>query len=73
MATFRIAFAQHRDEPKAEDFVRQLGNHLEYQHNFYCRLYQEFVKEIAKLNENWNNGVYWSQRIECESENSKGN
>lgn len=71
-ATYLIALAQTRNQTEAEKLIRQIRNPLEFQHDFYCRLYPQIVSEIKSLEDNWRSGVHWLQRINCESENSKG-
>jgi F-box and WD-40 domain protein 1/11 len=71
-ATYMIALSQSRNQMEAEQLLRQIYNPLEFQHDFYCRLYPQIVEDIERLNDNWCKGVHWLQRINCESENSKG-
>ncbi|KAI6237323.1 hypothetical protein M3Y95_00253000 [Aphelenchoides besseyi] len=44
----------------------------EIQHEFYCNLYPQITDDIMCLDANWKNGRHRLQRINCESENSKG-
>ncbi|KAI6216721.1 F-box domain-containing protein [Aphelenchoides fujianensis] len=45
---------------------------FELQHEFYCKLYPQIVNDIQALEANWRTGNHRLQRINCESENSKG-
>ncbi|KAI6191952.1 hypothetical protein M3Y97_00283700 [Aphelenchoides bicaudatus] len=71
-ATQLIALVQSRNQSEADQLLRQIENPFEFQHNFYCRLYPQIMNEISNLEDNWRNGEHWLQRINCESENSKG-
>jgi hypothetical protein len=72
-ATYLIALSKTHNQIEAEQLVRKLQNPLEFQHDFYCNLYPKIIREISTLEDNWCKGVKWLQRINCESENSKGN
>lgn len=53
-ATQLIALAQtHNNQAEAEQLLRQIQNPLEFQHNFYCRLYPQIVNEIQDLEDSW--------------------
>ncbi|CAJ0575492.1 unnamed protein product, partial [Mesorhabditis spiculigera] len=48
-----------------EEFVYKL-------HNFYRNLCPRIKSDIERVEENWRNGRHAHQRIECQSENSRG-
>ena len=72
-ATYYIALVRcHHDKADAEKLIRETSNPLELQHEFYCQLYPQIINDISSLEENWRAGNHRLQRINCESENSKG-
>lgn len=71
-ALYFIALDQTKNQTAAEQLLSQIQNPLEFQNDFYNRLYPQIVSEIVSLENNWRNGEHWLQRINCESEQSKG-
>jgi F-box and WD-40 domain protein 1/11 len=45
----------------------------EVQHRFYRKLYPDIERDIDTIESNWKYGRHVLQRINCHSENSKGN
>uniref|UniRef100_A0AC34FJI3 F-box domain-containing protein n=1 Tax=Panagrolaimus sp. ES5 TaxID=591445 RepID=A0AC34FJI3_9BILA len=71
-ATIFIAMARGMTKQEAEAFRLTLNDQLEYQHEFYRDLYPQIRLDINQIEENWKNGKFRLQRINCQSENSKG-
>uniref|UniRef100_A0AC35FN96 F-box domain-containing protein n=1 Tax=Panagrolaimus sp. PS1159 TaxID=55785 RepID=A0AC35FN96_9BILA len=71
-ATIFIAMARGMTKQDAEAFRLTLIDPLEYQHEFYRDLYPQIRLDIKQIEENWKNGKFRLQRINCQSENSKG-
>lgn len=57
---------------EAERLRQTLTEPREFQHLFYRALYPQIVKDIGLIESNWRHGHHRLQRINCDSENSKG-
>lgn len=55
-ATQLIALSHTDNQAEAENLIREIQNPLEFQHEFYCRLYPQIVDEISNLEDNWRKG-----------------
>uniref|UniRef100_A0A7E4W302 F-box domain-containing protein n=1 Tax=Panagrellus redivivus TaxID=6233 RepID=A0A7E4W302_PANRE len=72
-ATLLIAIAQGaKNRAEAEAFRATLSDPIWYQHEFYRTLYPQIQGDIALIEQNWKTGRHRLQRINCQSENSKG-
>ena len=71
-ATILIAMGKGMSRQEAEAFKDRLEDPLTYQHEFYRDLYPKIRRDIEQIEENWKTGRHRLQRINCQSENSKG-
>lgn len=71
-ATYLIALFKNYSKQDAEEMKRSLPDAHEFQHLFYRELYPQFARDIIMLENNWHQGKHRLQRINCQSENSKG-
>uniref|UniRef100_A0A915D849 F-box domain-containing protein n=1 Tax=Ditylenchus dipsaci TaxID=166011 RepID=A0A915D849_9BILA len=71
-ATYLIALAKNVGKIEAEELKRSHPDPNEFQHLFYRELYPQIVRDIMMIENNWHQGKHRLQRINCESENSKG-
>uniref|UniRef100_A0A183BUP0 F-box domain-containing protein n=1 Tax=Globodera pallida TaxID=36090 RepID=A0A183BUP0_GLOPA len=60
------AIAQAGQAPKKGEDV------LDFQHKFYRDLYPKITADIRQIEQNWREGRHRLERINCQSENSKG-
>uniref|UniRef100_A0AC34QGP3 F-box domain-containing protein n=1 Tax=Panagrolaimus sp. JU765 TaxID=591449 RepID=A0AC34QGP3_9BILA len=71
-ATVLIAMSKGMTRIEAERFKDSLYDPLAYQHEFYRELYPKIRRDIEQIEDNWKTGRHRLQRINCQSENSKG-
>lgn len=71
-ATYLIALVRNYSKTEADRLRQTLREPHEFQHLFYRELYPQIVKDIALIENNWRHGQHRLQRINCDSENSKG-
>lgn len=71
-ATYLVSLAHGMSKVEAEEMKRNYPDPLEFQHLFYRNLYPQIERDITTIENNWRNGNHRLQRINCQSENSKG-
>ncbi|KAI1724271.1 WD domain, g-beta repeat domain-containing protein [Ditylenchus destructor] len=71
-ATYAIAMGRNASKADADELKRNHPDPTEFQHSFYRELYPQIAHDILTIENNWHQGRHRLQRINCQSENSKG-